>query len=166
MAAYAHAPGGTPRDVLVQRQRRLYASRSLLDCLSRLGVDHSSGGAAAALRGRIALPVFDDTRFETRTHAEWVPANAALPRAPVTVLIADEAVAGGKGGAAGPPASGSWQRGVAVDVHPLANEYLVQLDAGQRLSARGSVCAHRVFVCFDAEDPEVRAASTGARHSS
>ena len=136
MAAYSHAPGETPREVLVQRMRKAYRLFDLHAALKRAGIDHSSAAAVQSNSGALPLHIFDDEVFESRTHAEWAPASGGDP-APARVLRLT-----GTG-------VGDFERAVIIGVDPAGNRYHSRFEN----SDLAPEWVHRLFVCFDAEDP-------------
>ena len=87
--------------------------------------------------------MFDDDAYESRTPDEWVPADQSLERAPGEVLLLD------KNG------SGTWRRCRAVAVRAASNEYLLEFEeeAGEGNVQAEAFWIHRLFIHFDAEDP-------------
>ena len=142
MAAYAHAPGETPREVLVQRTRKAYQRFDLQAAIRHQGLDSAVSISPDDPRSHFELELFDDDTLETRTHAEWVPDSGADP-ATARVLVTRC-----NGAATLAPA-----RVVAVDA--ATNRYQCHLEPGYQQDDRGPRWLHRLCVCFDAEDPEV-----------
>jgi dynein heavy chain, axonemal len=138
MAAYTHAPGETPREVLVQRSRKAYLEFDLSGALRSGGIDHSTADGAKAIAGHIALHVFDDEVFESRTHQEWVPGAPAEAAAARVLLLNDIGV-------------GCFVQARIVGVDASRNQYEATFPQTQLESQ----WLHRLYVCFDAEDPQV-----------
>ncbi|KAF8071068.1 Dnah1 [Scenedesmus sp. PABB004] len=145
MAPYVTRPGETPRQVLIQRRRRLYAAQSIAELVARKGLD------PAALAGEPdwrEVEVFDDTTFESREPEQWVPRIPGIPKASARV-----AVGGGDGGG-----GLAWLDCTVLDHDAPRNRYLVQLrGAGAGAVSPGPApapfWAPRLALCFGAEDP-------------
>lgn len=135
MAAYNHSPGEPPRDVIIQRTRKAYKKFDLLSSLQSMGL--GSSDAASLLSGTVDIHHFDDESYESRTHAEWVPLNGQ-PFAKARIVTP------------GPRYPSHILRDATVhDVDPPTNTYLVAF-VGQPETPEW---LHRIFICFDAEDP-------------
>jgi dynein heavy chain, axonemal len=141
MVAFKHAPGSTPREVLVQRTKRAYQHFDLEGHLKASGVDHSTPAGVLALSGHLELSLFDDETFESRTHAEWIPSTGSVAT-PARVLWPN------------PNGTATFQRASVHAVDPSSNQYSLKLCSGV---AESSATMHRIYVCFDAEDPRTYA---------
>jgi hypothetical protein len=70
----------------VCRKKRLYAAQNLQDLLVKEGVDTADAAdGEAEVQQALDIEVFDDTEFESRTPAEWVPKQAGAPKTPAKV---------------------------------------------------------------------------------
>lgn len=136
MVAYSHCPGEPPRDVIIQRTRKRYKAFDLASCLKSAGLSSSSSNSV--LPGTIAVHFFDDESFESRTHTEWAPKNG-LPPARARIVSP----------AAQDPAH-TFRHAAVHDVDPSTNMYLITYDN----QPDAPEWVHRLFVCFDAEDPK------------
>lgn len=136
MAAYSHSAGEPPRDVIIQRTRKAYKHFDLAASLRSFGLDSCS--TESMLPGTVAVHFFDDESFESRTPAEWVPKNG-LPAAKARIVSP----------AAKDPAQ-AFRHATVHDVNPCTNMYLVAF-ANQPNTPQW---VHRLFICFDAEDPK------------
>lgn len=135
MAAYNHCPGEPPRDVIIQRTRKAYKRFDLAASLQSLGLGTSDVGSL--LHGKIDVHHFDDESYESRTHAEWAPKNGS-PAAKARIVTP---------GARDP--SRTFRDATVHDVDPATNTYLVAFDS----QSDKPEWVHRMFICFDAEDP-------------
>lgn len=142
MAPYQHSPGDVPRDVIVQRTRKAYKQCDLDRTLRSLGINYAAKDAATTLAGTVPLHFFDDESFESRMPSQWVPKDGSAPtscrvlrlHAPQTVKM--------------------FQKALVHDVDPATNTYLItQVERPQA----DPEWIHRVFICFDAEDPRTYA---------
>jgi dynein heavy chain len=139
--AFKTTPGSTPREVLIQRTRRAYRSFDLEGYLRAAGVDHSTTAGISALSGHLELSLFDDDTFESRTHTQWVPGPGSVP-APARVLWPQ------------PDGTARFQRAFIHAVDPSNNHYSFTFCSGVTDS---SSTMHRIYICFDAEDPRMYA---------
>lgn len=149
MAPYKHCPGDIPRDVIVQRTRKAYKQCDLDRTLRSLGINYAAKDAATTLTGTIPLHFFDDESFESRTHSQWVPKDGSAP-ASCRVLRLNA-----------PKAVKTFQQALVHEVDAVANTYLITLvDCAQA----DPEWIHRLYICFDAEDPRMYAQRLAAAY--
>lgn len=142
LAPYKHSPGDVPRDVLVQRTRKEYKQCDLDRTLRSLGINYAAKAAETTLAGTIPLHFFDDESFESRTPSQWAPKDGSAPAScRVLRLLAPQAVK-------------TFQKALVHDVDPAANTYLITLVDRPEAEPEW---LHRLFICFDAEDPRMYA---------
>lgn len=142
MAPYKHSPGDVPRDVIVQRTRKEYEQCDLDRTLRSLGINYAAQDAATTLAGTIPLHFFDDESFESRTHSQWAPQDGSAPAACRVLRLS------------APQAVKTFQQALVYDVDPASNTYLITLVDRPQAEPEW---LHRLFICFDAEDPRVYA---------
>jgi dynein heavy chain len=70
MEPYLPIPGRPPRRVVIDRQRKLFASLDIEDLLLELGIDYRSGVPNPA--DWLPLEPFDDTEYDCRMPEEWI----------------------------------------------------------------------------------------------
>ncbi|KAF6265909.1 dynein heavy chain 2 [Scenedesmus sp. NREL 46B-D3] len=173
-------PGDTPRQVQIQRKRRLYACQSIAELVAQEGLDLQQLFSQPEEHWE-QLEVFDDITFESRNHEQWVPRIPGIPKA-------EAKVAGRTHGG-----SISWVDSLVLDYDSSRNRYLVQLQAsgsanchsptaGQQQqqqpgrqqkspcsssgsSSRVPFWVPRVQLCFAAEDPRMYAKRFAAAHA-
>lgn len=136
----------TPRKVVIQRKRRQFAQQDIPSLLQREGCDPAAAEATKRAASTLDVSIFDNTDWETRTPAEWVPKAPGVPPSPATVatFAADGSV--------------SWVDATVVDYDAAANRYLVQTagsSSGDNADGGALASIHRLHVCFKAEDPEL-----------
>lgn len=149
MAPYKHSPGDVPRDVIVQRTRKEYKQCDLDRTLRSLGINYAANDAATTLAGTVPLHYFDDESFESRTHRQWAPQDGSAPTTcRVLRLHAPQAVK-------------AFQKALVHDVDPASNTYLTTLVDRPQADPEW---LHRLFICFDAEDPRVYAQRLAASY--
>ena len=141
LAPYATKPGETPREVLLQRLRKAYQRFDIEGALQEAGLDHRDAQTARERGSRFALSAFDDETFESRTHREWVPHNASAPATARALLLDVQN-------------TGTYHAVHVTDVDASSNAYCVApIDTDDRGGHQGT-WLHRLFICFDAEDPQ------------
>ena len=144
-----HSSTLPPRRIAIERKRRQFASQSLAALLLSHGIDYASHSPqhdhSTGLPSFLSLHLFDDDEYESFTPQQWLQ-HGPLP---AKALRLD---AEGRGDYAActvtayNAASDKWQ--LAYDKSDL------------------SISLHRLFLCFDVEDPAVYAARVAAAHSS
>ncbi|KAK9803422.1 hypothetical protein WJX72_010826 [[Myrmecia] bisecta] len=166
LAALQTRPGETPRGVQIQRKRRLFAMQSLPDLLSAEGVDLTAGRERSPASSILGLEIFDDTDYESRTAAEWVPRIPGAPKTPAKVAVYHD------------DGSCSWEDCAVTDYDEPSNAYLVEVVApaplqGGDSTGGGAGPPHvvmqwvpRINLYFKAEDPFVFAKRVAAAHRS
>jgi dynein heavy chain len=70
MEPFEPIPGRPPRKVVVDRQRKLFASLDIEDLLLELGIDYRNPAANPA--DWLPLEPFDDTEYDCRMPEEWL----------------------------------------------------------------------------------------------
>ncbi len=130
----------TRRRCCCRRKRRLFAQQDLSGLIEHesvvAGIAPAEGGAAVP-PSQFPLDVFDNTDYESRLPAEWVPKTPGVPPTPakMAVYAADGSCA--------------WEQCIVTDFDAAKNRYAV---------VRGSAAAvwvPRVHLYFSAEDPFV-----------
>ncbi len=76
LVSHVQRAGQPPRRIEIERKKRLYATQPIEELLRREGVDYTLHSAEVDHEtGRpsyLALEIFDDTEYESRTPHEWV----------------------------------------------------------------------------------------------
>jgi dynein heavy chain len=93
MTPFVTLPGETPRKVVIERKKRLFAEQDIAALLEREGIAAGLDAATGkGLLGAVPLELFDDSEYDTRTPEEWLAvAKATKPGsslAPAKGLIA------------------------------------------------------------------------------
>lgn len=70
MEPYVPIPGKPPRKVVIDRQRKLFASLSIEELLLELGIDYRNPKSNQA--DWLPLEPFDDQEYDCRLPGEWV----------------------------------------------------------------------------------------------
>jgi len=70
MEPFKPIPGKPPRKVVIDRQRKLFASLSIEELLAELGIDYSTPTQHAA--EWLPLEPFDDNEYDCRLPEEWI----------------------------------------------------------------------------------------------
>lgn len=70
MEPYVPIPGKPPRKVVIDRQRKLFASLDIEELLLELGIDYKNPQAHQA--DWLPLEPFDDTEYDCREPSEWI----------------------------------------------------------------------------------------------
>ena len=167
--------GHAPRRIEVERKKRLFASIDVQDSLRENGVmdflksEHNP--EEGAIVDNMPLHLFDNTDYENRPLSEWqemvsrapegLPARAMLVKEipPATENQSLAAMATAKADKANPI---EWRickvmRSTVGDLFEVAycNSKLAQLGVFQEDTNLPRSTLHRIFICFDAEDPLV-----------
>eukprot|EP00775_Hariotina_reticulata_P004794 gene4794-5043_t len=128
MLPFITKPNETPREVEIQRKRRLYACQSVLDLVIKEGVDVLQLSQQPLQWDKLA--VFDDVTFESRQPEEWVPQTAGIPRAMGGVAAFDET------------GNLQWSDCLVLDHDDIGSQFLVQLTSAASSSQLCSSAAH------------------------
>jgi dynein heavy chain len=70
MEPFVPIPGKPPRKVVIDRQRKLFASLNIEDLLLDLGIDYKNPSKTQA--DWLPLEPFDDTEYDCRLPDEWI----------------------------------------------------------------------------------------------
>jgi dynein heavy chain len=70
MEPFVPIPGKPPRKVVIDRQRKLFASLNIEELLLELGIDYRNPEATQA--DWLPLEPFDDTEYDCRLPEEWI----------------------------------------------------------------------------------------------
>jgi len=70
MEPHVPIPGKPPRQVVIDRQRKLFASLNIEDLLFELGIDYKNPSLHQA--DWLPLEPFDDTEYDCRLPDEWI----------------------------------------------------------------------------------------------
>lgn len=152
--------GEVPRKIEVERRKRAFASMDIVALLEMKWLrasDMLPGGEYVTDKipedGGAFLPLefFDDTEYDSRTPQEWVGLgveDGTLKGVPAQVLRA---------AAGGPEAGFVWERCIMTAYDAAAAVYTVTIS---RTAATAAV--PRIFLLFDAEDPEIFAQRVSA----
>ena len=76
MIPYKTKPGEVPRQVQIERKKRLFALQDISKLLGQKYVDLSDNslpGSEAQLSKKLKIETFDNTTYETRNQKEWCP---------------------------------------------------------------------------------------------
>ena len=141
MIPYKTKPGEVPRQVQIERKKRLFALQDISKLLGQKDVDLSDNslpGSEAQLSKKLKIETFDNTTYETRNQKEWCPqdktSTSGSTRA--TALRVDE------------DGFIEWVACSVVDTNEAENTYLVRYDGSDE-----DVWQPRMYICFKAEDP-------------
>ncbi|GAX80571.1 hypothetical protein CEUSTIGMA_g8008.t1 [Chlamydomonas eustigma] len=141
MVPFETRPGETPRKVQIQRKQRLFAQQDLPILIQQeqafTGIAHLDGKAAS--NSVLALEVFDNTDFESRTPSEWIPKTPGVPPSPAKMAVFSN------GGC-------TWEPCTVVDYDSSRNCYAVK-PAIARGDTQELHWVPRVHLYFAAEDP-------------
>ena len=144
VAAFSQTPAGeAPREVKIQRKKRLYESKDVHDLLSRSGLPKRR-----YLGRALQLEDFDDLSYETRDPEGWVAPHSGMPAAPARVVELS------------PEGRMEVTPCAVLGYDPRAALYTVEMARSGEIRS-----VPRVSLCFGAEDPEVYVARLAAAHS-
>jgi len=97
MEPFVPIPGKPPRQVVIDRQRKLFASLNIEELLLELGIDYKNPTAHQA--DWLPLEPFDDTEYDCRLPEEWIeygvdPTTGSFNPIPGKGLYRDESGSG------------------------------------------------------------------------
>jgi dynein heavy chain, axonemal len=135
--------GKTPRRIVVERQKRLFALQDLAQLLLDLGIDSAVPDPPNAL----PLELFDNTEYECRPVGTWLamaePADDGSKFLPCLFLR--------------PPSEGGkpalWTEGQVQSFDAKAQRFTVLFRASVGGPLTATIEVHRIQLCFRAEDP-------------
>ena len=151
LVPFAPGAGRTPRRIVIERQKRLFALQDVGALLLDLGVDVNEPDTLTD-GGMEPLESFDDTEYEGRPIEEWM-------------ALADDA---GSGGPRGVPArflhEGAWRECVVTSYDDESREFSLTFSEAPGAEVEEGT-ATRINICFAAEDPFVFARRVAAAHA-
>ena len=135
--------GKTPRRIVVERQKRLFALQDLAQLLLDLGIDSAVPDPPNAL----PLELFDNTEYECRPIGTWLamaePADDGSKFLPCLFLR--------------PPSEGGkpalWTEGQVQRFDAKSQRFTVLFRASVGGPLTATIEVHRIQLCFRAEDP-------------
>jgi len=141
MEPFVPIPGRPPRRVVIDRQRKLFASLNIEELLLELGIDYRSGIKNPA--EWLPLEPFDDTEYDCRMPEEWISFGETedgefypIPGKVLKVL---------------PNGTGTWED-ILVDKYDAESKsYIGNWDTDCFEPARLT----RINLLFNAEDPRI-----------
>ncbi|KAG1679690.1 hypothetical protein FOA52_006209 [Chlamydomonas sp. UWO 241] len=150
MVPFRTRPGETPRKVKIQRQQRLFAAQDVAQLVAKEGMPDAPRPSV------LALDAFDNTEFESRLPAGWVPRTAGVAPTPARVAVQQ------------PDGAWAWQQCevVGYDDASGADTYLVRMVGADGGAAGECESVPRVRLHFGAEDPFVFARRFTDAHAS
>ena len=156
IAPFKPQPGKPPRRIAIERTKRLYKSQNVEELLKQQGVDYQLHAInvdhETGKNSFLPLQIFDDTEFEPRNPEEW--AQLGTNEEGVCCVPA-------KGLRLGPDNKGSFIPCEMVEYRAEDNIYVVRWTDTKELDR-----LHRIFLCFETEDPYIFAKRVIAAHRS
>lgn len=150
MEPFDPIPGRPPRKVVIDRQRKLFASLDIEELLLELGIDYRNPNENPA--DWLPLEPFDDTEYDSRMPEEWISfgeqADGTFQPIPGKGLYKD------KDGA------GFW-RPVLIHSYDAENQKFV----GYWDGTNDYMELTRVNLLFNSEDPRIFAQRVAQAHS-
>ncbi|KAG8459526.1 hypothetical protein KFE25_012861 [Diacronema lutheri] len=154
LVPYVPGPGRTPRQITIERQKRLFSLQDIRQLLIDEGVEPS----AALADGGLPLAIFDDTEFESRPPDEWVslgvdPATGERRFVPAKYLRRDGAVR-----------EAQWVECEVLRYDEPTALFVCRARAAEPADDWVEVRLARIDLLFAAEDPFVFAKRVAAAH--
>lgn len=137
MIPYNTKPGEVPRQVQIERKKRLFALQDISKLLGEEKVDLSDKNEQGFTK-KLKIETFDNTIYETRNQSEWCP-QAKSASSSATEATAVKVAKDG---------STTWIPCSVVDTNEAENTYEVEYTGTTERA-----WLPRMYICFKAEDP-------------
>ena len=135
MIPYNTEPGEVPRQVQIERKKRLFALQDISTLLDEKKVDLSDKTSPGFCK-KLKIETFDNTTYESRNQEEWCPQTTSTGKTEATAVQVGE------------DGSITWMPCHVMGTKKDDNTYLVRYTETSE-----EVWLPRMYICFKAEDP-------------